>query len=231
MNDDDFALRYSRALGAIMRCPLSRSLSLSLLHCGSCSFSRSLPPFHLGLSSPLPSLRSLSFSLSSVCPSCRFFARQPPTRSFSLARVGTSGYSLYPRFFCTLRYGASINNGPAYSVAAVSTRVVLFVRSLLLCCSHHQCKTSFDPGTTVSYVPGVYPLVNITREYFRAPLETLAITGRCQYCYPHDRNFFFFAIRHSPFSSAVQSQRVNTTIVFTSRDVNDTLTTPRLLRL
>lgn len=190
-----------------MRCPLS--LSLSLLHCGLCLFSLSrlsFASFHLGLSSPLPSLRSLSFSLSSVCPSCRFFARQPPTRSFSLARVGTSGYSLYPRFFCTLRYGASINNGPAYSVAAVSTRVVLFVRSLLLCCSHHQCKTSFDPGTMVSYVPGVYPLVNITREYFHAPLETLAITGRCQYCYPHDRNFFFspFAIFVSHSESTCQ---------------------------
>lgn len=105
------------------------------------------------------------------------------------------GYSLYPCFFCTLRYGASINNGPAYSsVAAVSTRVVLFVRSLLLCCSHHQRKTSFDPGTMVSYVPGVYSLVNIKREYSRASLETLAITG---HYYPYNHKFFFFHRCHA----------------------------------
>lgn len=113
------------------------SLSFSL------SFSHSLVPSPSRFSLSLPPLSALHVDSS-------LDSRQHALLFFILRRT-TSGYSLYPTFSVHLRYGASINNGAGYNVAAVSTRVVLFVRSLLLCCSHHQRKTSFDPGSTVSY--------------------------------------------------------------------------------
>lgn len=155
------------------RIVLCRSLSSSHTVAHALSRGLSLSPYLRSTSLPL----SLSFCFSLLrLPFVSIFrSTAANTLSFSLSRAGTPGYSLYPRFFSTLRYGASINNGPAYSVAAVSTRVVLFVRSLLLCCSRHQRKTSFDPGTTVSYVPGVYYARKYAaREYFWASLGTLA---------------------------------------------------------
>jgi len=96
--------------------------------------------------------------------------------------------SLYSAFFCTLRYSASINNTmlqaglQARARARVRARsgagarsqalsVVLFVRSLLLCCRPSiSTKPVLIPVSMVSYTPGLSTraLVNITREYFHA---------------------------------------------------------------
>lgn len=165
---------------------LSLSLSLFFASPGTTYFSSPslsflfilLSPLRASLPLLLPCFPLSSFNQLSIF---RSTAAQHSSSSFILTEdAGTPGYilPLYLYFFCPLRYGASINNGSAYSVAAVSTQVVFIGRSLLLCCTATATrrKTSFWSSLygKLWLAGSSTTLLNITRGYAsRALKETL----------------------------------------------------------